>query len=218
MIDNAVNGTTSMLKNDKGSPVFVGFALLGIAVVAREIVLMAKELAEYIQDRYMRAEDEWLYSILQFVLIVDALIVSVEIHVYLSTMKFYASDVLSVREELFVHFCVMIIMISAIFMITLGLGIYFFLGSVTLCRVIVRCALRILAALKYVVIRLSPKTSNQLTAVSGRCVVCFDTVSNVLMIPCNHLCVCSNCCSHLTTNQCPVCRQVFTHVARVFIC
>jgi hypothetical protein len=57
----------------------------------------------------------------------------------------------------------------------------------------------------------------------GRCVVCMDTRANQLILPCNHLCVCSDCLEHLRTVNssdsalCPICRSVILSATRVFL-
>ncbi|XP_078349545.1 5-formyl-3-hydroxy-2-methylpyridine 4-carboxylate 5-dehydrogenase-like isoform X2 [Oculina patagonica] len=52
----------------------------------------------------------------------------------------------------------------------------------------------------------------------NECVVCMDSARDSLLVPCHHLCVCSACADTLKADQgiCPVCRQTFTGVIRVF--
>jgi len=44
---------------------------------------------------------------------------------------------------------------------------------------------------------------------SNRCVICMDEPSNVLILPCRHLCLCEDCSRSLISNQnkCPICRE-----------
>ena len=48
----------------------------------------------------------------------------------------------------------------------------------------------------------------------SKCVVCLENVSNILLFPCRHLCVCASCKMQLKT--CPVCRVPTLAVVRVF--
>lgn len=48
------------------------------------------------------------------------------------------------------------------------------------------------------------------------CVVCLDKPVRVLIQPCRHLCLCENCATALTTQQCPMCRQAITAKETVF--
>lgn len=52
----------------------------------------------------------------------------------------------------------------------------------------------------------------------NECVVCMDSARDTLLVPCHHLCVCSTCADTLKQDQgfCPVCRQNFTGVIRVY--
>ena len=48
------------------------------------------------------------------------------------------------------------------------------------------------------------------------CVVCLSEESNMVFIPCGHVCTCESCSSNLR-NSCPVCRKSFTHSQRVYV-
>jgi len=47
------------------------------------------------------------------------------------------------------------------------------------------------------------------------CVVCLDNPKQVVLVPCGHVCVCTDCASQLR-RECPVCRTHFTAQHRVF--
>ena len=49
------------------------------------------------------------------------------------------------------------------------------------------------------------------------CVICYENIAYILMIPCNHLCVCVNCNSKVIGN-CPICRApLFNKIKVKFI-
>lgn len=48
------------------------------------------------------------------------------------------------------------------------------------------------------------------------CSVCMDRPCNVLLEPCNHLCVCDQ-CSNMIDNVCPICRSKVTSKRSIFI-
>jgi hypothetical protein len=49
------------------------------------------------------------------------------------------------------------------------------------------------------------------------CVICKDNTRNVLFKPCNHLATCISCSKNpLLTSKCPMCRETFTDMTRVF--
>ena len=48
------------------------------------------------------------------------------------------------------------------------------------------------------------------------CVVCWDNDREVLLRPCNHYCVCTECCRQLG-GKCPMCRRTFTNSERIYI-
>mmetsp|Transcript_13602 Transcript_13602/g.17925 ORF Transcript_13602/g.17925 Transcript_13602/m.17925 type:complete len:341 (+) Transcript_13602:124-1146(+) len=55
------------------------------------------------------------------------------------------------------------------------------------------------------------------------CCICYDAAKSVVLIPCNHLCVCEKCCrntsstsSSLKINTCPICREDVKDILVVF--
>lgn len=53
------------------------------------------------------------------------------------------------------------------------------------------------------------------------CLLCFDRRADMALIPCGHLCLCSQCCDPQTLNEflhrkCPVCRQLFREPLRIY--
>jgi len=48
------------------------------------------------------------------------------------------------------------------------------------------------------------------------CVVCVDRPKNILLLPCNHLGVCSE-CVHTIDGVCPICKQKFQDKLKVFL-
>ena len=51
------------------------------------------------------------------------------------------------------------------------------------------------------------------------CCVCLDAHSTHIFVPCCHFCICSNCqipYENGTVRECPMCREKFTQVSRVF--
>ena len=50
----------------------------------------------------------------------------------------------------------------------------------------------------------------------GLCVACDDNVANIVLMPCNHLCLCEEC--HKKWNEtCPTCRTEVKNIMKVFI-
>lgn len=51
------------------------------------------------------------------------------------------------------------------------------------------------------------------------CVICKDRKKNVLIIPCNHVCLCLSCYDELRQNQntCPICREIIQEMKRVYL-
>jgi len=47
------------------------------------------------------------------------------------------------------------------------------------------------------------------------CKVCIEEITNALLEPCNHLCVCEGCANRLT--NCPICRAKIENVKKIFI-
>ena len=37
------------------------------------------------------------------------------------------------------------------------------------------------------------------------CCICLDNNSNILLLPCNHICMCQNCINMIRNNKCPIC-------------
>ena len=48
------------------------------------------------------------------------------------------------------------------------------------------------------------------------CSVCMEEKKNILLSPCNHLCVCKKCSTHIN-NMCPICRTPVTSILKVFV-
>ena len=46
------------------------------------------------------------------------------------------------------------------------------------------------------------------------CVICFDGLKCMVMLPCSHLCVCESCAGNVDT--CPICRQVVTNKHKIY--
>ena len=46
------------------------------------------------------------------------------------------------------------------------------------------------------------------------CVICFDALKCMVMLPCSHLCVCESCAVNL--NACPTCRQTVTNKHKIY--
>ncbi|XP_005182801.1 uncharacterized protein LOC101897854 [Musca domestica] len=53
------------------------------------------------------------------------------------------------------------------------------------------------------------------------CIVCMERAKNILLLPCKHICLCSNCAEHIMaereTKFCPLCRQDIIDTLEVFI-
>jgi len=51
------------------------------------------------------------------------------------------------------------------------------------------------------------------------CVICFDKPMTHAILPCGHLCLCrSPSCQRGIGRRCPICRQYFNEIKRVFLC
>ena len=50
-----------------------------------------------------------------------------------------------------------------------------------------------------------------------RCVVCYEGDLEVVITPCNHLCLCIKCRDRLRDKKCPICRGQLENSIRVFI-
>lgn len=53
---------------------------------------------------------------------------------------------------------------------------------------------------------------------SNCCIICQDELKSIVLMPCRHLCLCSNCYRRLRRyrRECPVCRQPFVQTIQVF--
>lgn len=61
-----------------------------------------------------------------------------------------------------------------------------------------------------------PNSKKQVEEKDVFCVVCDERGREVAFIPCGHRCCCSLCSNRLESKTCPMCRQQFTSVLRVF--
>jgi len=52
--------------------------------------------------------------------------------------------------------------------------------------------------------------------VENLCVICCDNKYNIIINPCNHICVCDNCIGKI--NKCPICRVKITSNTKIFLC
>jgi len=48
------------------------------------------------------------------------------------------------------------------------------------------------------------------------CIVCFERAKDTLLVPCNHICCCSQCAEKLQPNICPVCRSAIQSKVKIF--
>ena len=50
------------------------------------------------------------------------------------------------------------------------------------------------------------------------CSICYKNSINILLEPCNHMCICETCLSELSNYSlaCPVCRQTFTSTKKIY--
>ena len=55
-----------------------------------------------------------------------------------------------------------------------------------------------------------------LDADENNCCVCLDKPRNMMITPCNHLCLCQG-CAHTATNECPLCRGPVGSVEQVYL-
>ncbi|XP_020297512.1 putative inhibitor of apoptosis [Pseudomyrmex gracilis] len=44
----------------------------------------------------------------------------------------------------------------------------------------------------------------------GKCCICLSEKSNILLIPCRHLCCCKTCIQELTQKRCPICNNSYS--------
>lgn len=49
------------------------------------------------------------------------------------------------------------------------------------------------------------------------CVVCLDSAISHILLPCAHMCLCSDCAALISGKQCPICRAVVDNVTRVYV-
>ena len=48
------------------------------------------------------------------------------------------------------------------------------------------------------------------------CVICLEAPKTVLLLPCSHLCVCSNCSERAELETCPLCRNAIETMIKTF--
>jgi len=53
----------------------------------------------------------------------------------------------------------------------------------------------------------STNVSNNAEITPSLCVVCMTQLKSVILLPCNHLCVCKECSNHPSLKSCPICRK-----------
>lgn len=59
-------------------------------------------------------------------------------------------------------------------------------------------------------------------SIRGKCVVCLDSYAEVMLYPCNHLCLCKDCCDRLenqnidSNHQCPICRDTYETPCQIY--
>ncbi|KEG07760.1 hypothetical protein DQ04_08891030 [Trypanosoma grayi] len=49
----------------------------------------------------------------------------------------------------------------------------------------------------------------------GRCSICMERQSVIMLLPCHHLCLCEKCLEHVLRRRCPYCNKPFTKTTRV---
>ena len=49
------------------------------------------------------------------------------------------------------------------------------------------------------------------------CIFCMDKPKNIMLKPCNHVCMCEGCSKNLVTKKCPICNQAFHTMERLYI-
>lgn len=55
-----------------------------------------------------------------------------------------------------------------------------------------------------------------LNAHERTCVACQEKQRNTVCLPCGHVCVCEECIPMLNPKTCPICREVFMDVVKIF--
>uniref|UniRef100_H2Z945 RING-type domain-containing protein n=1 Tax=Ciona savignyi TaxID=51511 RepID=H2Z945_CIOSA len=48
-----------------------------------------------------------------------------------------------------------------------------------------------------------------------KCKICLDRVSNIVFVPCGHLCCCSECADGM--KKCPICRDKIREMYKTFM-
>ena len=54
-----------------------------------------------------------------------------------------------------------------------------------------------------------------LEADEHNCCICLDKPRKIMIVPCNHLCLCQG-CAHTATAECPLCRGPIDSLEQVF--
>lgn len=50
-----------------------------------------------------------------------------------------------------------------------------------------------------------------------KCIICFDNLKNIILVPCHHMAMCSFCYENLNRKMCPICRKNILNVVRIYI-
>ena len=64
------------------------------------------------------------------------------------------------------------------------------------------------------------KTQEQRAETANECCMCLEKTKNIVLVPCNHLCVCESCAEDLMKNpkaSCPLCRATVEKIIKVFL-
>ena len=61
-----------------------------------------------------------------------------------------------------------------------------------------------------------PKPKKQEPIESLECCVCLSDTKNILLQPCNHLCVCESCKPNVG-DECPICRTIIQSTIKVYL-
>jgi hypothetical protein len=65
--------------------------------------------------------------------------------------------------------------------------------------------------------RMADQASNEALSLAGRqCTVCLDNLSDILLEPCRHVCVCSQCVREQNIQCCPICRETIHNTKEVY--
>lgn len=68
---------------------------------------------------------------------------------------------------------------------------------------------------------MTPQTASSeghsVTLSKDDCVVCMDSIRNVVLTPCHHLALCSKCAKNVP-KECPICRKEVQEIQEVFLC